>query len=320
MVFSSSLVNQEFSHIDRYYRRFVNNLMPEIREIAYDVRTYYGPATYSKRKFTSLNEITDGFSLLPFLFQEEFKLGTQQMRTISLGTTFGCLYGFIEDKIIDEQLTCTPEIIFLYNSLFFECLMQFRKLFSENSDFWSHWQRYFSEYRRAVIKERKQIKLGYYNHKEFYMIAKGKAALDKISCMAVAFLANRNDTFNALARTSDCFGIALQLADDVKDWEEDYLAQRYSFLLLNVLSNENFDLKRGSVPSIEEMKIIIHSGYWIERTLEESNKWLRNAMKAVRKIKCDAWLNYLKSCIKHNKSMTEALVKKKIELLLKYTN
>ena len=153
------------------------------------------------------------------------------------------------------------------------------------------------------------------NDPKHMMIAKGKHSLSKIAIYALGVLANRENLLEPLSESLDCFGIAIQLLDDVRDWEEDYLKRRYSYVILQLLSCSHLDVVECEWPSLDEIKKVIASSDILESALEQSNSWLYKAIKAVNDMRCKYWIRYLENGVKTNKSIIEYSVRKKLTFL-----
>jgi hypothetical protein len=180
-----------------------------------------------------------------------------------------------------------------------EALVQLGTLFPPDSPFWSELSRYHREFAAAMLREQTEHKdrLSAFNEAEVFQIAKGKAALSKLTTAALALLANRPETIANLSDSQDCFNAARQIYDDVKDWKEDYLNRRYSSLLtaaLLELSGSGAKNPQGTI-DVDALSKQLHYGGHIDTALAQAALWCDEAAKHVTGYHVAGWTRLIQS-------------------------
>jgi hypothetical protein len=108
-------------------------------------------------------------------------------------------------------------------------------LFSPESNFWTRWSSREAEMVRAVKTERSFTTKDEVGFDEFCRLAEAKSALANLALDALYELAPEKEkveaTYRSLLKSHSCFSAALQLYDDLVDVEEDFLANRFNWVL-----------------------------------------------------------------------------------------
>lgn len=164
--------------------------------------------------------------LLPFWFQSECSLSTQETRQMSAGNVILMLYYFLQDDLMDNKLSSSAELLPLANLLYVEFLELYRPLFPPESPFWYFFKRYITEWAGSVAGEA----AGDYYWNDRSRIA-CKASPLKLSSTAALLLSDKRSFIADSEEMLQTVLITLQLLDDYEDWEEDLAEGSYNCLL-----------------------------------------------------------------------------------------
>jgi hypothetical protein len=140
-------------------------------------------------------------------------------------------------------------------------------------------------------------KVSAFTQAEIFQLAKGKAALSKMTTAALALLADRPETVPDLSASQDCFNAARQLYDDVKDWKDDYLHGRYSSLLtaaLLAMSSEGAHDPRGGIDP-DDVSAELHRGGHVASALNQAARWCDDSLQHVAGYQMAGWTRLVTS-------------------------
>ncbi|MNO50460.1 hypothetical protein D3C76_408370 [compost metagenome] len=174
--------------------------------------------------------------LLPFWLQKGCGLSAEITRQMSMGNVFFMLYFFIQDDLMDSKESSTYERLPLANLLYVEFLNIYRRLFPNNSSFWTSFNRYITQWADSVSNEtvsdyflNDRIKLSY------------KASPLKLSSTAALLLSGEDSLVPQSEEMIDAVLLTLQMLDDYEDWKEDLAEGSYNCLLSLTRSNLSGD-------------------------------------------------------------------------------
>jgi len=234
----------------------------------------------------------------PFLFRDEFPtVSDAEASTLAVAGVFYLNHLCLLDDVVDSQGARQPYKLFLSALLHEEALVELGTLFGAGSPFWAELSKYHREFAAAMLREQTQHtnRLSAFSEAEVFEIAKGKAALSKMTTTALALLANRPETISDLSASQDCFNAARQMYDDVKDWREDYVNRRYSSLLTAALLEMSGD--EGSEGSIdmEALSRRLHYGGHIDHALAKAGQWCDDAARHAVSYRLAGWSRLVQS-------------------------
>jgi len=236
----------------------------------------------------------------PFLFRDAFPAVTdEQASTLAVAGVFYLNHLCLVDDIVDSRTIPAPQQLFLSSLLHEEAILQLGSLLPHGSPFWAELSSYHREFAAAMLREQTHhtAKLLPYSAAEVYQIAKGKAALSKMTTTALAHLAQQPEKMIPFAASQDCFNAARQLYDDVKDWKEDYLSQRYSSLITAPLLELRPDQEGEPADGIStvDLSAQLHAGGHIEAALTQSARWCEEALAHVAPYSVNGWVRLVQS-------------------------
>jgi len=235
----------------------------------------------------------------PFFFRDEFPaVSDADASTIAVAGVFYLNHLCLLDDVVDTPGERQPYKIFMSALLHEEALLQLGTLFAAESPFWAELSAYHREFAAAMLHEQNAHtdRLSAFTEAEVFQIAKGKAALSKMTTAALALLGNRPETITKLSASQDCFNAARQMYDDVKDWRADYLSRRYSALLTAALLELCGDDKNplASV-DVEALSTKLHYGGHIDHALALAAQWCDEAAMHAAGFKVAGWSRLIQS-------------------------
>jgi hypothetical protein len=245
-------------------------------------------------------EVPNYYHAYPFLFRDEFpNVSDADASTLAVAGVFYLNHLCLLDDAVDSQGVPQPYKLLLGALLHEEALVLMGTLFAAASPFWAELSRYHREFAAAMLREQTEHtgRLSAFTEAEVFQIAKGKAALSKMTTTALALLADRPETIAKLSASQDCFNAARQMYDDVKDWKEDYLNRRYSALLtaaLLELSGGEAKSPQGSI-DVDALSTRLHYGGHIDRALAQAAQWCDEAARHVVGYKVAGWSRLIQS-------------------------
>jgi hypothetical protein len=234
----------------------------------------------------------------PFCFVEAFAgVVLKDVRTIALSAILWMSYMRAQDDTVDKQGAADPTFLFLRDLYLRESFRLLGKLFAHDSPFWESYSTYFYEYARAVLREARDHASveSHYDEDEFFVIAKGKAAMAKYPVAALAVLSARNEKVALLTESLDYFHVGYQYWDDLVDWKEDLTAAKYSLLLARALARVAPEERNGPPSQLRERigYVLYYSGL-AEEHLDRSDKCLERATELSLAAGCTVWAGYVK--------------------------
>ena len=248
----------------------------------------------------STTEEPNYYHAYPFLFRDEFpNVSDADASTLAVAGVFYLNHLCLLDDVVDSQGAREPYKLFMSALLHEEALVQLGTLFVPASPFWTELSAYHREFAAAMLREQTAHtgRLSAFTEAEVFQIAKGKAALSKMTTAALALLADRPETIAKLSASQDCFNAARQMYDDVKDWKEDYLNRRYSALLtaaLLELSGGEEKSPQGSI-DVDTLSTRLHYGGHIDRALAQAVQWCDEAARHASGCKVAGWNRLMQS-------------------------
>ena len=176
--------------------------------------------------------------LLPFWLKETLGVDQEACRLSALGITFGTLYFFVQDAVIDTRPGEYKGHLLPLGSLFFlDFIAPYRSLFDPHSPFWDFFEKYIQEWAESVLWEREQHwgKVREYGEEDLIRLGR-KAAPLKTPCTAMSLLAGREDAIDLLEEMLDYNLVVVQLMDDLRDWRGDLARGNYTYFLTRVMA------------------------------------------------------------------------------------
>ena len=246
----------------------------------------------------STTEEPNYYHAYPFLFRDEFpNVSDADASTLAVAGVFYLNHLCLLDDVVDSQGAREPYKLLLSALLHEESLVQLGTLFAAASPFWAELSRYHREFAAAMLREQTEHtgRLSAFTEAEVFQIAKGKAALSKMTTAALALLANRPETIAKLSASQDCFNAARQMYDDVKDWREDYASRRYSALLTAALLELGGEKNPQDSIDVETLSTKLHYGGHIDRALAQAAQWCDEAAMHAAGYKVAGWTRLIES-------------------------
>lgn len=144
---------------------------------------------------------------------------------------WGSLYVRLQDDVLDIP-NARRETLLLANACIFKGLHGYQRLFSAEHPFWSAfgdcWVRFSATTAWEMLEHRGEMRP--YTLEALQRLGE-KFAPAAIPVAAILARAGRLDLFPAYARSLEGLGVAIQMENDIANWEEDLQRQNYTFFL-----------------------------------------------------------------------------------------
>lgn len=267
----------------------------QVKDVAARVAAFHAELSFALDIGTT--ELPNYYHAYPFLFRDEFSsVSDAQASTLAVAGVFYLNHLCLLDDVVDTVGPPRPYKLFLSALLHEEAMVQLGTLFSAGSPFWVELSRFHREFAVAMLREQTAHtrRLAPFTDAETFQIAKGKAALSKMTTAALALLAGRPETIARLSASQDCFNAARQMYDDVKDWKEDYRNGRYSSLVTAALLELHpVEADGPRAGGLDELTSRLHYGGHIDTALARAAQWCDDAATHVAGYNVTGWLRLI---------------------------
>jgi hypothetical protein len=269
-----------------------------VRGVAARVTAFYGELQALLHIETT--DEPNYYHAYPFLFRDEFPtVRDADASTLAVAGVLYLNHLCLLDEMVDGHGVPQPYKSLLSALLHEEALVQLGTLFAAASPFWAELSRYHREFAAAMLREQAQHTgaISAFTGAEVFQIAKGKAALSKMTTTALALLAGRPETVAKLSASQDYFNAARQIYDDAKDWKEDYRNRRYSPLLTAALLEFSAGGAEGPQgrPDMDALSLRLHFGGHIDRALAQAVEWCDEAAGQAAGYRVAGWSRLIQS-------------------------
>ncbi len=234
------------------------------------------------------------YAYLPFLLREAFpRAETETLGRLSLAVRLHLSHLQVLHRSPDGR---RPELeVGLSATLW--CQQAMRELaavMGAHRGFWDRFDLYLAEYARAVVLERDTcwVKPHPYRRAWEEELGRGKPALFKYVAAALAYASEREGALEPLEASLDRFSIALQMWDDLADWEADYSRGYYSPFLARTLEQMAGESPAG-LPSGEEVALRIESVGTAREARKDIQEHCAAAMEAIPDLPLAAWRGFI---------------------------
>lgn len=200
-----------------------------IRREVEDVYRTLGPVVG-----TGFPSSSNYYHYYPYLFSEAFPgIGDSALRTLAIAGVLYLDHVCFLDDLVDDGTKGGIHRPFMSSLLHERSLVLLQPLFPPESLFWNLLSGFHREFATAMLCELRKHRgvCSPYSREEWMAIAKGKSALSKGTSAAMSLLSGRGDHLSAISESQDCFNIAMQLYDDVRDWRDDLSRGVYTLML-----------------------------------------------------------------------------------------
>ncbi|MBI2567898.1 MAG: hypothetical protein HYV63_12775 [Candidatus Schekmanbacteria bacterium] len=221
------------------------------------------------------------FDCYPYFFLDAFP-GIRAADVASLNVALHLLANsiFLYDKLMDPTRVGVEQADAAFGVQFMqlECYDRLFALFPPRSPFWSRFRQQMARYAQACLLEA-QFARGERPWAEFtrpvaFEIATGKSAMTAVVIAGLAELAGDDRCYERLVAALDRFDIAVQLWDDLQDWQDDLDSGMPSLLLVRMLG-ERPQPQRGADRDQLRRRIAAalyrgEHGTWLLTTIRET--------------------------------------------------
>lgn len=231
----------------------------------------------------------DVYTSFPSRFAAVFVLDEDTQQKLYFVNRSLYIYTSYMDDVFDERETLKVDAYFLASLLRDHAFGLLNGLFPPSSDFWA----FAKKYQRCDISATLQKRTKWndptsYSLDEAFNIASGKASTAQMAVTALACLSNSSDLIPALEKSLDAFFIGLQFHNDLKNWREDFMARRFSYLLSQIIDRKELHEKLESVTLEGLARMIYYTGL-AEEILDHSIDCYRQALSYVHQVPCTDW-------------------------------
>lgn len=240
-------MRREVDRMSLLDRIFDKETMREGDKVLQQLENYYERSGYlagvDNDKRPELNFL---LSLLPYFFKKEFSgVDSETMNTLCICSAISAQIVLYYDHLVDNCNGITETDISLLFEKFMFSQYQARilgKLFDENSEFWSYYEKYCKQYFEAAKLEMQCVNsFKKYEYSEFKKISRGVFAMWKWPIAALAVLTGNTHKIAMYEEVLDLEAEADQLFDDLKDWKDDFNGKRFSWMLCRIMVENEID-------------------------------------------------------------------------------
>jgi len=243
------------------------------------------------------------YAYFPFLFSEAFpntrREKKQKLALMGLLTLYQLL---INDEMIDEAGAHCAAGIIASNSFQMAALSTLSEVFDHQPLPWKDIDKLFRQYSQAILLENglHKGKVEQYSGRDIIRVLSRKSAMAKIIVVSLCLVSGQNELRKPLEDSLDLYYAAEQLFDDFKDWKEDLEAQRYTYLLTEVITTFNLQDKISSLSPDDRISLIAKYLYlsgFAEDYLRKLARYCTEAKKKVEGINCPHWKDLIDSLL-----------------------
>jgi hypothetical protein len=284
----SSLLGDEGRRCKATLKSFTASVIQELDLSAADVQAL--------RRSDDAKADRNVYFYFPFCFVEVFpSVPVDQVRDVALSGILWMSYMRSQDDAIDRSATAFPTSLFLRDLYLRRSLHVLYGRFPPASPFWEHFDTFFGQYARAVVLEKRLASPDApYTTDEYEAIAKGKAAMAKCTVAALAVLSGDGAALPVLCEAIDCFHVAYQYWDDLKDWKEDLASSNPSYLLARARARLDRQQRSAVGPDLEcELGRAIHYAGLADDQLAGSFRWGQKAYELALQAGCRIWATHV---------------------------
>ncbi|MCB0184012.1 MAG: hypothetical protein KDE31_07105, partial [Caldilineaceae bacterium] len=141
----------------------------------------------------------------------------------------------------------------------------------------------------------------------------GKVALLKTMTTALALKADAETLISPLEDAVDALAAAMQLADDIEDWVEDYQCRRYTLPLTWAIPEMT-----GSAPqlAVAEVRQRLDESVILETLVKQIIEWFEDALTSVSTLHASCWIAFVENCLQKTRSYQQTLVAQKVRSIM----
>lgn len=246
-------------------------------------------------EFVSISQLHPIVMQVPWLLSAPFsELDTIVRLDISEAAIVMIMAVLLHDHYRDGQLKDRSELLTLHACLERRSHQLLVDLFEEETYFWDLYDRFEVDYRLAISEEELHVnRINEYGIEKMFQIGSGKMALHKATAAAILLQAERADLLPILELMLDHFYAAMQLVDDIEDWQEDYLSQNYTYPLTNLIPRSQWP---HPILSIDELDQLFYARPYLEQLksdFEMAYDWFEQAKYPGRDLDFSAWNSFI---------------------------
>lgn len=239
---------------------------------------------------------------LPFRMTTDFpNCSLEQLRQLAICDAYGLVYsGWIDDVIDhlpnDREAIDLDECYSNAKLAYEHMIVNLRKLFPPDSDFWGYLQHLVQQFSHAMQWETMHRNLSpiEYSYDEFCSLAQGKMSLALINPIALSLLNKTPDRLQGLVSAWRELSVAIILFDDIQDWKSDFEENQLSFLLNRVLVDRKFE----KTTAFDQIMALIPSSGIISTLLGCTVAHLEQAQKIAIESHAPALANLCQDCLR----------------------
>lgn len=174
---------------------------------------------------------------LPGWLGDAMQLSMDKSREVTLGNLFGLAYVRLHDDLNDERFVHEErvEALALATLLYQRWLAVYIRLFGDDAQFWSCFERYLDQWLRASLESSQTLSIPFDRYDETHFLALGhRGALIKVCAAATCRLTGREELLPQLEHCLDQLMIGAVLLDHAADWQEDLEAMRPNVFVASI--------------------------------------------------------------------------------------
>ena len=241
--------------IDEAYRRWVETLAAPLQSIAFALPHHIG---HARSRWRSWRQVfpTPATRALPWLVAEGFPaVSPAAGAQLCAAYVFGAFLALIDDRLIDRQAAFSRNLNLVRRCLEAEVL-RCLAIVGRHEGFWRLYRHAFRQYAAAHARE-PQLWRGTgarAGHSRYVRESAAKTAIARVPVVAIGVLGGATPAgLSRLEQLVDHYLVAMQYADDVADWEDDFRSGRWTYFIQQHLSAA--EARRTAPVTLAELRV-----------------------------------------------------------------
>ena len=246
--------------IDSAFENWANAQTAALRPVAFALPRHIGHADPRWRGWQQVFP-TAATRALPWLVAEGFPgIVPATRESLCVAYVFGVLVALVDDRLIDGQVAFSREMNLVRRGLEAEAQRRLAVV-GAHAGFWRHYRAAFRAYAAAHAREPELWRgAGARDGDTRYAVeSAAKTAIARLPLLAIGAVGGASGPqLTRLVCVVDHYLVAMQYADDVSDWEDDFRGGRWTYFIQRHLTDA--EAKRTKSITLAELRRRVADG------------------------------------------------------------
>lgn len=292
--------------VNRELLSFIRNLPYNLSQIGLALETYESSGL--EGKFEGLAALHPSSATALWIFWDFYKeLDEKVLIKVSEAGAMIALSAKLLDHVIDGQAKHFSQALLLIQTFVQHSDHLLKSVIPNSSPFWEDFDRLVHAYHVGMTREiQLRSEPAHFNLEDHMRISSAKACPGLITLAALSELQGDRGILSRIEPSAFLLSPAVQLIDDLLDWEMDHADKHATFFLTQLLlrSDEDFSWTISENQLGEGLrKTWLDVDYW-----KLAIQWLEGAVCEVDGIECQDWLAFIDGYLKLAKDRLQATV------------